>query len=277
LTYNIQKKTNMKQRNIQSLILLFAALTLAAQSNSSPCYTNNTSKDDTTFSQDKYTLTRTCYANSKQCKGGNFNEAQSEINQNNANSNPAPKLVYSQKDTIKNPKARGNEFDKWVHTLLRATDDYEMIDTSKLNGTSVNFILKEGESISDLAEAIVASYDLNDDKKIDFDEFLTKAYSSTLLLSVSGSTYMSKQFYRSLDDIFLGFDINESFNKKFTLDVNEVAANLWAMSGNDLDGRKPKMYIDGQELMHQMNFMMFHGEADPEFREVQEITYENIK
>lgn len=272
----------MKQRNIQSLILLFATLTLAAQSNSSPCYTNNTSKDDTTFSQDKYTLTRTCYANSKQCKGGNFNEAQSEINQNNANSNPAPKLVYSQKDTIKNPKARGNEFDKWVHTLLRATDDDEMIDTSKLNGTSVNFILKEGESISDLAEAIVASYDLNDDKKIDFDEFSTKAYSSTLLLSVSGSTYMSKLFYRSLDDIFFGFDINESFNKKLklhnTLDVNEVEANLRAMSGNDLEGRKPKMYIDGQELMDQMNFMMFHGGgADPEFREDQEIIYENIK
>lgn len=271
----------MKQQNIQSLILLFAALTLAAQSNSSPSYTNNTSKDDTTFSQGKYIETRTCYANAKQCKGGDFNEAQSEVNQNKANSNPAPKLVYGQNDTIKNPKARGNEFDTWVHTLLHATDDDDgIIDTSKLNGTSVNFILKEGESFSDLAEAIVASYDLNDDKKIDFDEFLTKAYSPILLHSYSSGTYMSQQFYRSLDDIFFGFDINEGFNKKLkkqnTIDVTEVAANLMAMSGN-LDGRKPKMYIDGQELMDQMDFMMFHGEADPEFREAQEINYENLK
>jgi len=189
-------------------------------------------------------------------------------------------FVYGKSDTIKNPKARGNQFNNWVNKIMRATDDDGQIDTSKLNGTPVNFMLKEGESFTDLAESIVASYDLNDDKKVDFDEFLTKAYASIPLNSNEG-TYMSKQFYRSLDDIYFGFDINESFNKKLkrknTIDVQEVAANLMALSGNDIDGRKPKMYIDGQELMNQMNFMMFHADADPEFREAQEIIYENIK
>jgi len=189
-------------------------------------------------------------------------------------------FVYGKSDTIKNPKARGNQFINWANKILRATDDEGQIDSSRLNGTPVNFMLEEDESFTELAEGIVAAYDLNDDKKIDFDEFLTKSYSSIPLNSNNG-TYMSKQFYRSLDDIYFGFDINESFNKKLknknTIDVTEVAANLMAMSGNDIDGRKPKMYIDGQYLMDQMNFMMFHGEADPEFREAQEIIYENIK
>ncbi|MBQ6516703.1 hypothetical protein IJI31_05940 [bacterium] len=189
-------------------------------------------------------------------------------------------FVYGKSDTIKNPKARGNQFNNWVNKIMRATDDDGQIDTSKLNGTPINFMLKEGESFTDLAESIVASYDQDDDKKVDFDEFLTKSYSSIPLNSNQG-TYMSKQFYRSLDDLFFGFDINESFNKKLksknTIDVKEVAASLMAMSGTDYDGRKPKSYIDGQQLMDEVNFMMFHGEADPEFREAQEIYYENIK
>jgi len=188
--------------------------------------------------------------------------------------------VFVYGDTVKRGKARGNEFNKWANAIMRATDDDGQIDTSKLNGTPVNFMLNEGESFTDLAESIVASYDQNNDKKVDFDEFLTKSYSSIPLNNNQG-TYMSKQFYRSLDDIYFGFDINESFNKKLksknTIDVKEVAASLMAMSGTDIDGRKPKSYIDGQQLMDEVNFMMFHGEADPEFREAQEIMYENIE
>ena len=70
----------MKQRNILTLILLLAALTLAAQSNYSPCYTNNMSKGNTAFSQGKYSEARTYYVNAKQCAGGNPTEAQKKIN-----------------------------------------------------------------------------------------------------------------------------------------------------------------------------------------------------
>lgn len=70
----------MKKRNTLTLILLFAALTLAAQSNYSPCYTNNMSKGNTAFSQGKYNEARTYYSNARQCAGGNSTEAQSKIN-----------------------------------------------------------------------------------------------------------------------------------------------------------------------------------------------------
>ena len=69
----------MKQRNILTLILLLAALTLAAQSNYSPCYTNNMSKGDAAYKQGKYTEAKIYYDNAKQCKGGNPTEAQKKI------------------------------------------------------------------------------------------------------------------------------------------------------------------------------------------------------
>ena len=70
----------MKHRNILTLILLLAAFTLVAQSNYSPCYTNNMSKGNTAFSQGKYSEARTYYVNAKQCNGGNPSAAQQKIN-----------------------------------------------------------------------------------------------------------------------------------------------------------------------------------------------------
>ena len=51
----------MKKKHTLTLILLLSALTLAAQSNYSPCYTNNMSKGNTAFSQGKYSEARTYY------------------------------------------------------------------------------------------------------------------------------------------------------------------------------------------------------------------------
>ena len=70
----------MKKKHTLTLILLLAALTLAAQSNYSPCYTNNMSKGNTAFSQGKYSEARTYYVNAKQCAGGNPTAAQQKIN-----------------------------------------------------------------------------------------------------------------------------------------------------------------------------------------------------
>ena len=69
----------MKKRHILTLILLCTALTLSAQSNYSPCYTNNMSKGNTAFSQGKYSEARTYYSNAKQCAGGNPSAAQQKI------------------------------------------------------------------------------------------------------------------------------------------------------------------------------------------------------
>ena len=63
-----------------TFVIILATLTLAAQSNYSPCYTNNMSKGSTAFSQGKYSEARTYYANAKQCAGGNPTEAQKKIN-----------------------------------------------------------------------------------------------------------------------------------------------------------------------------------------------------
>lgn len=66
----------------QTFILIaffLATLTLAAQSNYTPCYTNNMSKGNTAFSQGKYSEARTYYATAKQCAGGNPTEAQKKI------------------------------------------------------------------------------------------------------------------------------------------------------------------------------------------------------
>ena len=71
-------QTNMK--HILTLILLLAALTLAAQSNYSPCYTNNMKAGDAAYKQGKYSEAKTYYAKAKQCKGGNPTEAQKKIN-----------------------------------------------------------------------------------------------------------------------------------------------------------------------------------------------------
>ena len=69
----------MKKKHTLTLILLLAALTLAAQSNYSPCYTSNMSKGDAAYKQGKYSEARTYYANAKQCAGGNPTEAQKKI------------------------------------------------------------------------------------------------------------------------------------------------------------------------------------------------------
>ena len=70
----------MKHTNIIiTVFLLFATFTLAAQSNYSPCYTNNMSKGNTAFSQGKYSEAKTYYATAKQCAGGNPTEAQKKI------------------------------------------------------------------------------------------------------------------------------------------------------------------------------------------------------
>ena len=70
----------MKHTNILiTIFLLFATLTLAAQNNYSPCYTNNMSKGNTAFSQGKYSEARTYYVTAKQCAGGNPAEAQKKI------------------------------------------------------------------------------------------------------------------------------------------------------------------------------------------------------
>lgn len=70
----------MKQRNILTLFLLLAALTLAAQSNYSSCYTNNMNAGDAAYKLGKYTEARTYYAKAKQCAGGNPSAAQQKIN-----------------------------------------------------------------------------------------------------------------------------------------------------------------------------------------------------
>ena len=56
-----EKQTNMKHRNILTTILLLATLTVAAQNNYSPCYTDNMSKGNTAFCQGKYSEARTYY------------------------------------------------------------------------------------------------------------------------------------------------------------------------------------------------------------------------
>ena len=75
-----QINLTMKHTNILiTIFLLFATLTLAAQNNYSPCYTNNMSKGNTAFSQGKYSEARTYYVTAKQCAGGNPAEAQKKI------------------------------------------------------------------------------------------------------------------------------------------------------------------------------------------------------
>ena len=64
---------------ISLLVILTMTLTLSAQSNYSPCYTNNMSKGNTAFNQGKYSEARTYYSNAKQCAGGNPTEAQKKI------------------------------------------------------------------------------------------------------------------------------------------------------------------------------------------------------
>ena len=65
---------------ISLLVILTMTFAISAQSNYSPCYTNNMSKGNTAFSQGKYSEARTYFANAKQCAGGNPTEAQNKIN-----------------------------------------------------------------------------------------------------------------------------------------------------------------------------------------------------
>lgn len=67
-------------KHILTLILLLATLTVAAQNNYSPCYTNNIAKGDAAFKQGKYSEAKTYYATAKQCNGGNPSVAQQKIN-----------------------------------------------------------------------------------------------------------------------------------------------------------------------------------------------------
>ena len=67
------------KRIITLIVILTMAFAISAQSNYSPCYTNNMSKGNTAFSQGKYSEARTYYANAKQCAGGNPTEAQKKI------------------------------------------------------------------------------------------------------------------------------------------------------------------------------------------------------
>ena len=188
-------------------------------------------------------------------------------------------FVCGKTDTIKDPKARGEEFNNWVMNLFDAVDEDDKVDSAKMKG-SVNFYLNDAESFTKLAESIVASFNSNDDNKIDFDEFLMKSFQS-IPLNSNENNLQRKLFYRHLDVAFTELDINESNSKKAkcknTLDVNEVAANLMALSSTDYSGRKTKMYIDGQKLLDELNFMLYHGEANPDYKEAQEIIYENIK
>ena len=65
---------------ILTLILLLATLTVAAQNNYSPCYTNNMAKGDAAFKQGRYSEAKTYYVNAKKCNGGNPTAAQQKIN-----------------------------------------------------------------------------------------------------------------------------------------------------------------------------------------------------
>lgn len=181
-------------------------------------------------------------------------------------------FVYENSDTLKRKDSRGEEFNNWVTNLINAADKNGKVDTSKMK-SSVNFTLDKGESFTSLAESIVASCDKNGDNKIDFDEFSGKVLDSP--------NNKQKSFYDNLSAVFSAFDINESSsqksNSKKTLDVKEVAANLLAVSEMDYSERKSGMYIDGQQLIDEMNFMLYHEKASPDFREAQEIIYENIK
>lgn len=68
------------KRDLLTIILLLVAFIVTAQSNYSPCYTNNMANGDAAFSQGKYSEARTYYANAKKCNGGNPSAAQQKIN-----------------------------------------------------------------------------------------------------------------------------------------------------------------------------------------------------
>ena len=64
---------------ISVLIILTMTFTLAAQSNYSPCYTNNMDKGNSAFSHGKYSEAKNYYSTAKQCAGGNPTEAYKKI------------------------------------------------------------------------------------------------------------------------------------------------------------------------------------------------------
>ncbi|MBR4535179.1 MAG: hypothetical protein IKO62_00800 [Bacteroidales bacterium] len=66
---------------ITFIVIMALTFVLVAQSDYSPCYTNNMSKGNAAFSQGKYSEARTYYATAKQCAGGNPSEAQKKISE----------------------------------------------------------------------------------------------------------------------------------------------------------------------------------------------------
>ena len=118
----------MKHRNTLTLILLLATLTLAAQSNYSPCYTNNMSKGNTAFSQGRYSEARTYYVNAKQCAGGNPTEAQKKINVCDAK-------IKAQKEAAE-AKRKAEE----VAVILET----RVVEEITVNGVSFKMIYVEG-------------------------------------------------------------------------------------------------------------------------------------
>ena len=68
------------KRIVTLIVILTMAFAISAQSNYSPCYTNNIAKGDAAFKQGRYSEAKTYYANAKKCAGGNPTAAQQKIN-----------------------------------------------------------------------------------------------------------------------------------------------------------------------------------------------------
>ena len=191
---------------------------------------------------------------------------------------------YSAESTYQIPdslakRARGEEFNNWFMNILSATDDDGRIDREKLNGTPVNFALKDGESLSDLARAVISTFDRNNDGEISYGEYERKSLANIDSSNKNMPENYKKTIYRkNLDNVFFGFDINDRFYKKFkgenTYDKGEVAASLYAVSGVSYDGQKARTVIKGDNLMKELNMVLEKGYPNSDFIHNQRDIYE---
>ena len=129
-------------KHILTIILLLSTLTVAAQNNYSPCYTNNMAKGNAAFNQGKYSEARAYFINAKQCNGGNPSVAQQKINSCDAKIKAQKEAAEAKRKADQEAKRKAEEAAAKQRAIAEAkARGYEEIT---VNGVTFKMIYVEG-------------------------------------------------------------------------------------------------------------------------------------
>lgn len=169
-------------------------------------------------------------------------------------------------------KERGEHFNKWFWQMLDCANSDGSFNYDALGDASLYFRFPE-KDYKQLATDIISTFDINEDNKIDFHEYVSK--SEDLINAQAGKTLSREVMAQFHETYFLpwfkGFDYDD--NKK-EYNVDELAATLYAMdriSSGTYDGRG---FISGDQMLYELGYVMDNGRPDVSF-EKSRIDYYN--